>query len=293
MLRLDSGLILSSLLGLLGLGACGGVSRVDHPGLGNEAAGSSSGGANSAGRGGDEVAGTAAGGSSAAGASAAGASAAGASACSRFSDEAPQSVTVTLHNDTLVPVYIGPRMQTCGATPLYEVRDASNTVVSERGPCGNPCQGWLDGNPIGGCPAICLLPSVTKLAPGETIVSQWSGLSVLDTQLPKACNASQLAGQGDVNCSVDKRIEPGFYDFLSTAGSDFTCSGIPDGCGACVPAATGGCIVNGATVAGSEISAAAQSVHLDASYGISGSSGGGNNDGGQNRSVELFFRLLP
>ena len=280
---LESRLLLGSLVGMVGLCACGGVSSVDHPGFGNETAGSSSEGANGAGRGGDEVAGSGSGGNSASG----GSGVAGASSCSQFRDDSPQTVTVTLRNDTSKPVYIGSRMQTCGATPLYEVRDASNAVVAERGACGSPCGSWLDGNPVGGCVAICQLSSVTKLDAGETIVTDWAGLSELDVHLPTACNGSRLSGT--VECSVDKRIVPGRYAFRSAAGSAFVCDGSPNGCEACVPAATGGCTVSGATVSGTEI-VAALDVDLDPSFGI-GAGGAGN--AGQNRRVELVFKLLP
>ncbi|MET0791769.1 MAG: hypothetical protein ABW061_09635 [Polyangiaceae bacterium] len=287
---LGSRSVFGGLVALLGLCACGGVSRLDPNGRGDETAGSPSGGADSAGRSGDEVAGrNGVAGASVGGTSSAGASAGGASACLPFRDQPPQPVTVTITNDTSDPVYLGSRMQTCGLPPLYEVLDGSNAALPGPGSCGNPCQGWIEGNPIGGCPAICAYPQATELAAGESIVTQWAGLYVVQAQLPKQCDPSQLSGEGAVTCSVNTRIEPGTYGFRASAGSNYQCT-LPGDCGACVPSATGGCTLNGAIVTGTE-NIAQLVVELDASYGIRGSTGEHDNDDvGQLQKIELVFR---
>jgi hypothetical protein len=240
MQRLDSRLIWGCLVGLLGLGACGGVSRVDH-------AEGSAGGAGEA------------------------------NVCDQFKDEPARPALLTISNDTLAPVYFGSEMQTCGSPPLYEVHDASNAVLNEPGPCESRCQGWLDGNPFGGCPAACVRSVVTRLAPGESIVTHWSGLYVSSALLPKECNASPSAGTGLATCSVDKQVKPGSYTFYASASSDYACDDNPNGCGECVPAAAGGCTVLGGLVTGVEYTAQAV-VDLD---------GGASS---QTPSVELVFR---
>lgn len=266
--------------------ACGGVSRVDHPGLGNEAAGNGSGGQASAGRSGDEQAGSASGGRNAAGASPGGAS--GVSNCAQFKDDSRWSTSVVIVNDTLAPIYIGPRMQTCGAQPLYEVRDASNTVLAGPDPCGSSCQGWLAGEPSGGCTAICLPSEVTQLAAGESIAIPWSGLYRSDVQLPSACNGSPQLGAGPVSCSVEKLVEPGEYTFYANAGSAYACNDNPNGCGECVPGGAGGCVLRNAIVTGPDNSAQSY-VQLDPGYGISGSAGSANMTG-KPLPIELVFR---
>ena len=264
---------------------CGGVSRVDHPGLGSETAGSDSGGADGAGRGGDEAAGRASGGSSAAGASAGGAGRP--STCAQFKDDSRQAAVVVIINDTPAPIYIGPRMQRCGAPPLYEVRDASNSVVAAPDPCSSSCQSWVAGEPTGGCTANCLPSEVTQLEAGERIAIPWSGLYGLEAELPEACNGYRQAGDGQVMCSVAKRVEPGEYTFYATAGSDYSCNDA-SGCAECIPNMAGGCTIRGAIVTGTESTAQAL-IPLDPGYGISGSAGNANMSGDP-LPIELVFR---
>lgn len=270
---------------VVGVSACGGVSRLDGQGpgdgmAGNAAAGSGSGGAGSSAGSGGGLAGSPGAGSSAGGGG-------GADACFPFRDETPQPVTVTIRNDGPGAIYIGPREPRCGSAPPYEVRDASQSVISERGPCGSSCESWVLGNPVGGCVALCMPTEVTKLAAGETMTTKWYGLSATDTDLPKQCNASQL--EGTVTCSTNKRVEPGTYTFSSSAGSQLICNGTPNSCPECVPSAGGGCTVSdvGITVAGTELSVKRR-VELDATYGIIGSSGGGSNNT-VTKSVALVF----
>lgn|GEM_PF-3146782 len=265
--------------------ACGGVSRVDHAGLGDQTAGSASGGQSSAGWSGDERGGSASGGRSAAGASASGG---GPSTCAQFKDQAPQSASVVIVNDTLAPIYIGSRVPTCGAQPLYEVRDDSNTALAGPDPCGSSCQSWLAGEPSGGCTAICLPSEVTKVDAGERMAIEWSGMYRFEAQLPSACNASQLGGEGPVSCNVEKRVEPGSYTFYASAGSGYSCNDNPSGCGQCDPRATGGCTLRNALVTGVE-TIAQSLIQLDPGYGISGSTGSADMSG-KPLPIELVFR---
>ena len=195
---------------------------------------------------------------------------------------------VIIVNDTSAPIYIGPRMESCGAQPLYEAYDESNTLLAGPDPCGSPCQSWLAGAPIGGCVGICAHSEVTKLGAGERIAIPWSGLYRVEAQLPSACTASQLGAEGPVSCSVQKRVEPGSYTFYANAGSSYRCNDNPNGCGECVPAATGGCILRNAIVTGSD-NFAQLLVKLDPGYGISGSAGNANMSG-KPLPIELVFR---
>jgi len=188
----------------------------------------------------------------------------------------------------LAPIYIGPRAPTCGAQPLYEVYDASNALLAGPDPCGSSCQSWLAGEPSGGCTAICLPSEVTQLAAGERIAIPWSGSYRSDVQLPSACNGSQQVGDGPVDCSMEKRVEPGAYEFYAEAGSSYECNDDSNGCGECVPGATGGCVLRNAMVTGAE-SSAQSLVQLDAGYGISGSAGSANMSG-KPLPIELVFR---
>lgn len=273
--------------------ACGGVSRFDQLGPGTAGAASDMGGNSGAGRADDERAGAAPGGSSAAGQSGAGAgsggssagtSAGGASDCSQFADQTTQNVTLTIHNYTSAPVYIGPRMQSCGSTPLFQVLDASGAVLRPPGRCDTPCQGFLDGNPVGGCTADCPLDQVIKLAPREVRTEIWSGVYLSDVALPRDCNASSETSS--VTCSVRRRIEPGLYNFVVAAGSEVACDALDDDCGACMPMANGGCSVIGGTVKGDVLNAKT-AVNLDASFGVFAEGSGSQGDGF--RSVDLVF----
>jgi hypothetical protein len=129
---------------------------------------------------------------------------------------------------------------------------------------------------------------VTKLDAGERMAIPWSGLYRFEAQLPSACNASRFTGGGAVSCDVARRVEPGSYTFYAHAGSGYSCNEHSNGCGACVPGATGGCTVLDAIVTGPE-NTAQLPVDLDPGYGISGSAGSSNMSGAP-LPIELVFR---
>lgn len=272
--RMESRSIYGCLLALVGVCACGGTARVDRTGVADETAGSNSAGANSAGGPGAGAAGSG--------------GARDANTCAEFHDDSPQSASVVIVNDTLAAIYLGSRSQLCGTPPLYDVHDASNAVVARHDSCGTPCQSWLAGEPTGGCTAICNPSEVTKLDVGERIVLPWSGLYRLDVQLPKACNGAQLGGEAAVDCSVEKRVEPGDYTFYAVAGTDYRCNDNSSICGECAPSATGGCTLRDAMVTGPEASTEL-AVRLDPGYGISGSAGSAPMTG-KPLPIELVFR---
>ena len=92
-----------------------------------------------------------------------------------------------------------------------------------------------------------------------------------------------------MNCSVEKRIEPGDYTFYAVAGSDYQCGENSGLCGQCVTSATGGCILHDAAVTGAELSAQL-AVRLDPGYGISGSAESAPVTG-KPLPIELIFRV--
>ena len=297
-----SGSLIGSLIALLSLGACGGIARLDRPGLDRGTAGGFA-GAESAGRGADEpvgaevagssAAGTSTGGTSIGGASTGGTSIGGASACSTFEDGAPQPVTIRIRNGTLSPAYLGSSTLSCGPEPapdLFNVRLFIADGVPDQpepGGCRVPCQGFLQGNVVAGCSAICFPWSVVKLAPGETLVRQWSGLVDFQRALPPNCNAAH-PGAGWETCNVAVREAPGSYEFFALAGSAFQCSSGSTSCGECTPDARGGCTIDAAIVAGSTL-AGYSTADLGPSDGIDGP---GANSGGASAPRTIDIVLL-
>jgi hypothetical protein len=256
------------------LAACGGKSSsIDHDGGG----GSSSGGSGA-------VAGT----SSNAG------SGGTVNECTRYDDESPIGVNVTLINKTSQTLYLGQQMSTCGVAPLFSVEPSGGKPLQSVGDCRVSCAGARGG--IGGCPAICLFPNSVKLAPGESHYATWDSLYPSQASLPQRCLSFEGAPD-EQPCTQAKRIDAGDYTFRAVAALEVDCS-MTSGtamCGACTPDANGGCTISGGIIGGQNYTAEATAT-LDVSYGYTDPAASSNPGAGDaatgalpTAQIELIF----
>ena len=268
------------------LGGCGGISRVDHS-HSESAAGSSFGGAGSGGQSDAELAG---GGS--AGRAAAGGSLGDLPACVPFKDQPPEPVTVQIRNDTTSWIFLGPRTAACGNVPLFGVTTklvfASQVLAVDQyepATCRVACQGYFDGDGSDSCRGACAPQDVVRLGPGETVVSEWSGLADLDQYMPSECDAVSGSKYG-VGCKVATREPAGGYAFHVDAGTSAVCADGSTGCTECVPDTRGGCRISGAIVTEYTLNGDAY-FDLDARDGLTGPAGADNAGGVPVRTIEV------
>lgn len=214
--------------------------------------------------------------------------------CTRYDDESPIPVDVTLINKTGQTLYLGQQMSTCGITPLFSVATAAGQPLPSVGDCRVSCAGARVG--VGGCPAICAFPNTIELQPGESHYTMWDSLYRVDASLPARCLTYEGA-QGDAMCMQAKRIEAGDYTFSAVAGLKVDCSmtSSTTQCGACTPDPNGGCSIAGGLIAAQKLNATT-AVTLDASYGFSAPAAGPSPGAGDaapgalpNAHVELIF----
>lgn len=187
--------------------------------------------------------------------------------CTRYDDESPIGVNVTLINKTTQTLYVGPSMQTCGTVPLFSVADEAGKELPALGDCRTSCSGARGG--IGGCPAVCLYPRTVKLEPGELHSTVWDALYRVQGSLPESCLTYEGA-QGDQQCDQAKRIGAGTYTFRAVAATEVDCTmttGSPM-CEACMPDPNGACTISGGIVGGEKVLTEATAT-LDARYGFS------------------------
>jgi hypothetical protein len=231
-------------------------------------------GGKSSGIAGENQGGTSSGGTAAvAGTSSVAGSGGGVNECTRYDDESPIVVNVTLINKTSQTLYVGPQQTTCGLTPLFSVADAAGKPLASVGDCRVSCAGARAG--VGGCPAICAFPNAIQLEPGESHYTMWDSLYRVEASLPERCVTYEGA-QGDAPCTQAKRIVSGDYTFRAVAAPQVDCSMTTGNamCGACMPDANGGCAVGGGIIAGVNFKAEA-TITLNASYGYSDSAAAG------------------
>jgi hypothetical protein len=272
--------------------ACGGRagSAGDDDTAGNDSGGTSSGGSAGKSNGGSKTGGSNAGGTSAGG---------GTSVCDGFADDLGYQLPVMIVNETTSTIHVGAEMGNCGFVPLFQVADASGTLLPELGDCRSSCEQFIRSGPIGGCPAICRFPSVVTLAPGESTIEVWSGLYNETRTLPDECVASDFQNEGS-SCSQARQIQPGTFTFQAQAGTALDCSQTTGtSCGACTPDGKGGCVTPGGLISG-DILTAETTVELGPSYGVYDSaarpadpdpgSGAGAAPAGMIDSVAIVFR---
>ena len=232
------------------------------------------------------------GGSGAAGHAGAGA-AGGEAACTKYDDEAPTAIGVTILNKTDAPIYLGQEQMTCSSAPLFQVADARGGALPSVGDCRVSCVG-VRTQDQGGCLDICLYPTSIMLLPGELRFDTWAGLYSVPGELPAECVSFQ-SDSPTVSCDQAKRIQPGTYTFSARAGTALDCgpSSATGTCAPCVPDGLGGCSASGGLISGKILTAQA-TVELNQSYGVypSGAdvpSPGGNSGSTANLAVQLVF----
>ncbi len=184
-----------------------------------------------------------------------------AGACGSFDDEPPSfiSVDVAIHNQTSAPIYLGQDMVNCSVEDLFQVQDASGTVLSNGGSCRQACQNVRNGESIG-CPTICAYPATIALQPGEVYYTQWSGQYTVPRELPPECAPSVQ------QCTQLKTAGAGVYTFSAVAGSGVDCSATTGMCGVCTPD-SGGCRLQGSLITGAKHEASTVEM-LDGSFGL-------------------------
>ncbi|MCC6216747.1 MAG: hypothetical protein IT376_17945 [Polyangiaceae bacterium] len=190
--------------------ACGGSTT--DPGLGG-----TGGSAGASGAGGSSGTGGASG--------AGGSSGTGGVDCGAYADETPPTTaTVRLVNARSAPIYLGGG-DGCGEPMLYELRGPEPGGELRRlqvSGCGFTCEDLQEHS--GGCPAACLIPPVTKIAPGGHRDLVWSMTTAASAAMPAACYAEP--GMGGASC--DRWVIPpsGTYLASATAGSALVCNDV-------------------------------------------------------------------
>ncbi|RYZ04865.1 MAG: hypothetical protein EOO73_22065 [Myxococcales bacterium] len=255
---------LAALLLLSSSLSCGGKSfdADERPSGGTSAGGTAAGGTAAGGTAG--VAGQGAGGSASGGTSAGGGSAGQPNACTRFDDEPAAAVLVSITNQTVSALHLGPAAPTCETVPLFSVADATGAELPHVGWCRSSCQS-LHEQGGAGCLAFCPVWDTVTLQPGETLSTIWDGHYLVEGALPSRCVSGQEAGQ-ELTCDQAKTIRPGAYTFTARAGAEIKCES-PDGCSSCAPDERGGCKSSNALVGGVSHTASAI-VELDARFGL-------------------------
>ena len=185
---------------------------------------------------------------------------------------------VRVVNETTSWIFLGSPTPVCGTSPLFGVRGSvvveSQVLVLDRyepAACRVPCHGYFGGDGSDTCGGACPPSSVVRLGPGESVVTEWSGLYDSDQWMPSECDAVSGSEWG-VGCNVATRNSPGTYEFLVEAGAAVACNGGSAGCGDCLPNPGGGCTISGATIMGRMFDGYTQ-VDLDERDGLTGSAG--------------------
>jgi len=275
-----------------GLLACGGKSFDDNGGSGGSGASTQGGSSHVAGSSGASSSGSHAGGTSASGGAAAGGTGqAGApsDACSGLGDDSGTFILVEIINQTTETLYLGPTMATCGTVPYFTVDDENGKRLTIANDCRASCDVVRRDGPVG-CPDVCFQPSVTRLAPGTSYVTNWSGIDFVRLQLPSECINPDYA---PAQCDRARRIRPGTFVFSSVAGDAVDCSSaFNQNCGAC-DADAAGC--GGGLVSG-QIRTTTTKVVLNEAYGVYGDStkklpppAPGNAPAGMVAGVQIIF----
>lgn len=112
-------------------------------------------------------------------------------------------------------------------------------------------------------------PETIELAPGEEHAITWDGLIVTQRTLPVECVQTEYGPQSDEPCQQRTAITAGKYTFSARAGTESICSEwpLPEGCGACSPAGSGGCVHVGSYVGGETLRAETE-VDLGPAHGL-------------------------
>ncbi len=259
--------------------ACGGKAKVndndidDGVGVGGSARGGSGGASAGKDAGGSSSAGKATGGTTSK------------PECEALLDDRSYFVPVSIINDSDETLYLGQEMVTCGAAPLFEVRDATHRALPQPDPCRSSCESFMNAGPSS-CPPVCAPPSAIELAPGAGISAAWTGTYLELVQLPAQCHAEDMPA---AQCDRAIAIEPGVFSFSARAGTKLDCRLLPSECSACTPDSQGRCVTVDALITG-EIREAETKVELDASYGVGAGNGDGSGNGdGALQGVEIRF----
>ena len=220
-----------------------------------------------------------------------GGAAGGASECTKYDDEAPNAISVTILNKTDTPIYLGQELMTCGSAPLFQVADARGGALPSVGDCRASCVG-VRTQAQGGCTDICLYPTSITLLPGELRLGSWTGLYSVPGELPAECLSFQSDG-ATVSCDQAKRIQPGTYTFSARAGTALDCgpSNATGSCAPCVPDDLGGCSAPGSLISGKILTTQA-TVELNQVYGVYPSGPNIPNPGDSDAPVNLAVQLI-
>jgi hypothetical protein len=246
---------LAALLVLFASSSCGGKS---FDGSEPSTGGTASGGTASGGTAGQGAGGSFSGGSS-------GGSGGAPLDCTRFDDEAPTAVLVSISNQTFSAIHLGPSSPTCETAPLFSVADATGQALPHLNTCRTSCQ-VLRAQGAGGCIELCWTSATVTLEPGEVLYTTWDGHYRADNLMPSRCApASGQPLDAELMCDQAKTIRAGGYTFRAEAGSTLDCASNGT-CPSCTPDPQGGCKTTGALVGG-KLKVAVATADLNPTYG--------------------------
>lgn len=199
----------------------------------------------------------------------------GAVDCSTVEDEAGESMTIRVTNDTTETLYLGDEVSTCSPNEpwRFELRDGDGRQLAAIGSCQRCRSAIVTGT--GDCPSFCRPRTTLKLDPGEHTDLTWDGLFETSVPLPEACILPGAAPIHSAECRRANRVEGGVYSFAVRAGSTLSCG---EECEPCRPLESGGCETSAALV---------DRLDLEARVDVELASGPGY---GVEGPIELIFR---
>jgi hypothetical protein len=145
------------------------------------------------------------------------------------------SATMTIRNDSALPVFFSPLGCTWQAPILLSHGPTGEFVAYVSDPCSVSCEEFMVNDACWAeCPD-CAAPPLVRLSPGGTWIETWSGVSMRATSLPVECAA---ADDCEPSCFVAEQATDDFY--FAQLGVYETCEG---DCTCDEPTAEGACYI--------------------------------------------------
>lgn len=164
---------------------------------------------------------------------------------------------LVVRNERSTPVYL-PAVQEslCAGLPFRVERDGAAVDVTS-GLCGSSCERVQDegatqpGSTSTACPALCAVPPLSFLAPGQERSYRFDALEVVFREMPSACFSGAFAS---VTCFTRLPLAPAQYQVSLPGFSSYGCGPELTPCD-CAPDANGVCTAGVTQGTGAALSA--------------------------------------
>ena len=133
-----------------------------------------------------------------------------------------QVLTVVIKNESSQNLYLAPENQDCsGVFSKFELVNAEGSAIDlEPLYCTPNCSDAMEFGG-GGCPAICAMPTVTVLYPGQSTTVQQTMVSYTERTLPAECRAGGF--DDAVVCQEAYPVPAEYQTVRVEASSDVKC----------------------------------------------------------------------